>query len=125
MMAYRLAIDAPERIGAIGPVAGMMVTDRFPPARPVPVLHVHSVDDPRALYAGGVGPPFPFTNARVTHRAVEPELARWGAHDGCPPTPHVAERRSAPASGGGPAHPAPRLVCAPCTTAPHLPLSQP
>jgi len=116
MMAYRLAIEAPERIAAIAPVAGMMVTDRFPPARPVPVLHVHSVDDPRALYAGGVGPPFPFTDARVTHRAVEPELARWIAHDGCPPTPQVAERRSAPASGRGPAHTATRLVWAPCTT---------
>src|SRR5260370_17329746 len=113
MMAYRLAIDAPERIGAIGPVAGMMVTDRFPPARPVPVLHVHSVDDPRALYAGGVGPPFPFTNARVTHRAVEPELARWGAHHGCPPTPQPAHPPTPPPPGAGPAPPAPPLPCPP------------
>lgn len=116
MMAYRLAIDAPDRIAAVAAVGGMMVTDRFPPARPVPVLHVHSVDDPRALYAGGVGPPFPFTNVRVTHRAVEPELARWVAHDGCPPEAQVAERRSVPATGREPAHTATLLVWTPCTT---------
>lgn len=116
MMAYRMAIDAPERIAAIAPVAGMMVTDGFPPARPMPVLHVHSVDDPRALYAGGVGPPFPFTSARVTHRAVEPELARWVAHDGCAREPTVADRRTAPGAGGGPAHTATLLVWAPCTS---------
>lgn len=74
MMAYRLAVDAPERIAAIAPVAGMMVTDRFPPARPVPVLHIHSVADPRALYAGGLGPPFPFTNAHITHRAAAAQV---------------------------------------------------
>ncbi len=116
MMAYRLAVEAPERIAAIAPVAGMMVTDRFPPARPVPVLHMHSVDDPRALYAGGVGPPFPLTTAHVTHRAVEPELARWVAHDGCPRAAQVAERRTAPSRGGGPDHTATRLVHAPCAS---------
>lgn len=114
MMAYRLAVEAPERIAAIAPVAGMMVSDRFPPARPVPVLHVHSVDDPRALYAGGLGPPFPFTNARVTHRAVEPELARWVAHDGCPAAPREAERRAAPARAGGVPHAAALFVWGPC-----------
>jgi polyhydroxybutyrate depolymerase len=114
MLAYRLAVEAPERIAAIAPVAGMMVTDRFPPARPVPVLHIHSVDDPRALYAGGLGPPFPFTNARVAHRAVEPELARWVAHDRCAAAPQVAKRRSAAAKGSGVAHTATLLVWGPC-----------
>ena len=100
MMAYRLAIEASERIAAIAPVAGMMVADRFPPARPVPVLHIHSVDDPRALYAGGVGPAFPGTTITVTHRPVESQLARWVAHDGCPAEPTVADRRRVTARGG-------------------------
>ena len=116
MMAYRLAVEAPERIAAIAPVAGMMVADRFPPARPVPVLHIHSVDDSRALYAGGLGPPFPFTNVHVTHRAVEPELARWIGHDGCPREARVAERRTTPSRGRGPDHTATLLVWAPCAT---------
>jgi len=113
MMAYRLAIEAPERIAAIAPVAGMMVADRFPPTRPVPVLHIHSVDDPRALYTGGVGPPFPFTSVHVTHRAVEPELAHWIGHNGCPPEARAAERRTTPSRGSGPDHTATLLVWAP------------
>ena len=114
MMAYRLAVEASDRIAAIAPVAGTMVTDRFQPARPVPVLHIHSVDDPRALYAGGVGPPFPGTQSRVTHRGVEPVLARWVAHDRCPREARVAERLTAPSRGNGPGHTATLLVFAPC-----------
>ena len=51
MMAYRMAIDASDRIAAVAPVAGAMQAPGFPPPRPVPVLHIHSVDDPRALLA--------------------------------------------------------------------------
>ena len=114
MMAYRLAIEASERVAAIAPVAGMMTARRFPPARPVPVLHVHSVDDPRALYAGGLGPQFPLTTSRVAHRAVEPELTRWAAHNRCPAEPREAERRTAPARAGGVPHAAALFVWAPC-----------
>ncbi|NBS59349.1 MAG: hypothetical protein EBS65_20375, partial [Betaproteobacteria bacterium] len=56
---------------------------RFPTARAVPILHIHSVDDPRALYAGGLGPPFPMTNARVTHLAVDAALAEVSKENGC------------------------------------------
>jgi len=83
MMSYRLAADAAPRIAAIAPVAGADMTRAFAPAAPVALLHVHSVDDPRALYAGGLGPPFPLTNVRVAHRAVEAGLARWRERDGC------------------------------------------
>jgi polyhydroxybutyrate depolymerase len=114
MMAYRLAIETSERMAAIAPVAGVMTTGRFPPARPVPVLHIHSVDDPRALYAGGLGPPFPFTQSRVLHLAVAPELARWLAHNRCPGEPRVTDRRRVPARGRGPDHTATLLVWAPC-----------
>jgi polyhydroxybutyrate depolymerase len=113
MMAYRLAIESSERIAAIAPVAGAMQAATFPPARPVPVLHIHSVDDPRALYGGGLGPPFPGTQSRVTHRAVEPELRRWVAHDHCPAEPRTVEQRTTPARGG-PDHTATLLVWAPC-----------
>ena len=113
MMAYRLAIDAAERVAAIAPVAGAMQAASFPPARPVPVLHIHSVDDPRALYAGGLGPPFPGTQSRITHRAVEPELGRWINHDRCRAEPRTVEQRTTP-SRGGPDHTATLLVWAPC-----------
>jgi polyhydroxybutyrate depolymerase len=114
MMAYRLAAEAADRIAAVASVAGMIVTVRFAPARPVPVLHVHSVNDPRALYAGGVGPPFPGTNARVTHAAVETGLARWIALDGCASQPTVADTRRAQVRGAE--HTATLLVYEPCAS---------
>ncbi|HXF66530.1 MAG TPA: PHB depolymerase family esterase, partial [Burkholderiales bacterium] len=58
MMAYRLAAEASHRIAAVAGVAGAMALARFAPAVPVPVMHIHSVDDRRALYAGGLGPAF-------------------------------------------------------------------
>jgi polyhydroxybutyrate depolymerase len=113
MMAYRLAIEASERLAAIAPVAGVMQAASFPPPRPVSVLHIHSVEDPRALYAGGLGPPFPGTQSRVTHRAVEPELRRWVAYDRCPAESRTVEQRTTPARGG-PDQTATLLVWGPC-----------
>jgi polyhydroxybutyrate depolymerase len=113
MMAYRMAIAASDRIAAVAPVAGAMQAPGFPPPRPVPVLHVHSVDDPRALYSGGLGPPFPGTQNRVTHRAVEPELQKWVALDRCPSEPRTVEHRTTP-SRGAPDHTATLLVWGPC-----------
>ena len=59
MMSYRIAAEAPDLVAAIAPVSGSMVLVNFHSTQPVPVMHFHSVDDPRALYAGGLGPPFP------------------------------------------------------------------
>lgn len=108
MMAYRVAAESAGRIAAIVTVAGAMPLRSVTPSRPMPVLHVHSVDDPRALYTGGLGPPFPGTQSRVAHGAVEPQLERWRIHDRCPAEPRTADRRSA----GG--HTATLLVWAPC-----------
>jgi len=116
MMAYRLAAEAAERIAAIAPVAGAMQLTTFAPARPMPVLHVHSVDDPRALYAGGLGPPFPFTRTRVEHNAVESELARWAAFDGCAAEGSVVEERRAPEAGEGAGQTALLVDFAPCAS---------
>jgi polyhydroxybutyrate depolymerase len=116
MMAYRLAAEAAPRIAAIAPVAGaMQLSGAFAPAKPVPVLHIHSLDDPRAPYAGGVAPPFPLTRVRVEHRPVEAELARWVALDGCAPEPRVVEQRKAP-EGDGSGHTATLLDWAPCAS---------
>ena len=83
MMAYRLAAQLPDRIAAIAPVAGSMVTREIYRGRAVPVMHIHSTDDPRALYAGGLGPPFPMTRTRVLHPPVEEGIARWVKADAC------------------------------------------
>jgi polyhydroxybutyrate depolymerase len=112
MMAHRVAAELPDRIAAIAPVAGEMTfTGAIKHA--VPVLDIHSVDDPRALYAGGLGPPFPMTNNRVMHPAVSETLARWSAANGCKGEPRAAESRK----GSGPtaAHTATLLVYSGCS----------
>jgi polyhydroxybutyrate depolymerase len=94
MMAYRLAAELSDRIAAIAPVAGTIAVEHFPTARSVPVMHIHSVDDPRALYAGGLGPPFPMTNMRVMHLAVEAGLADWAKANGCATPMEVREKKA-------------------------------
>jgi polyhydroxybutyrate depolymerase len=117
MMAYRLAAEAADLVAAIAPVAGaMQLDDSFAPGRPIPVLHIHSVDDPRALYDGGLGPPFPATQNRVDHVPVEAVLGIWAANNGCGFEPDPIETRTGEPREGEPAHTATRLVypeCAP------------
>lgn len=87
MMAYRLAAERADRVAAAAGIAGAMNLDRFAPARAVSILHIHSVDDPRALYEGGLGPPFPGSDHQEEHRSVEEMVERWVQHDGCPAEP--------------------------------------
>jgi polyhydroxybutyrate depolymerase len=89
MMAYRLATDAADRVTAIVGVAGAMNVETFAPSRPVSILHIHSVDDPRAPYPGGLGPPFPLTNVRTSHSDVDATLHQWIVFNGCPEKPVV------------------------------------
>jgi polyhydroxybutyrate depolymerase len=88
MMAHRLAAESPL-VAAVAPVAGQLNVPTFAPRRPVPVLEFHSVDDTRARDGGG--------GASASHRArfpqfppVEEGMARWAAHNGCPPQPVVS-----------------------------------
>jgi polyhydroxybutyrate depolymerase len=94
MMAYRLGAERADRIAAIVPVAGALNHDPFAPARRVALLHIHSVDDPRALYDGGVGPPFPGTDVRSSHRPVMDGLEMWRRHNGCSTTTRVGGTRT-------------------------------
>jgi polyhydroxybutyrate depolymerase len=94
MMAHRLAAEAGNVIAAIAPVAGGMVVPAIPSARAVPVMQIHSVDDQRALYGGGLGPPFPLTKSQVFHPNIDQMILRWAKHDGCATEPILAERRA-------------------------------
>lgn len=114
MMAYRLAAEAPHRIAAVAGVAGAMSLTRFDPALPVPVMHIHSVDDQRALYDGGLGPTFLFTDARVLHPPVEEMLAKWVAHNGCPVKPQVAGSLRGRSDAADAGHTATRFRYFPC-----------
>jgi polyhydroxybutyrate depolymerase len=94
MMAHRLAAEASSRVAAIAPIAGGLVYPGFPPARPVPVLHIHSLDDPIALYRGGLRGRL--AGVESMNPKVDGMMARWAAADGCSGGPKVrAERRDA------------------------------
>jgi polyhydroxybutyrate depolymerase len=114
MMAWRLAVEASEHIAAIAPVAGAKVLQRGAPTRPVSVMHFHSVDDSRALYTGGLGPPFPMTNSRVFHSAVEPTIRDWAATIGCQADARVTAEVTGEAGSKDAGHTATRYVWAPC-----------
>jgi polyhydroxybutyrate depolymerase len=125
MLSYRLAAQASDRIAAIAPVAGSMVLPErrvddprpsleVPGRRPVPIMHIHSVDDPRALYRGGMGEPVPLTNDRTRHPHAEETLYRWVAFAGCRAKPAVAETRTGAPGTGAAAHTATKYVFAGC-----------
>ena len=114
MMAYRLAAEAPETIAAVAGVAGAMTLPRFAPKLPVPVMHIHSVDDQRALYDGGLGPAFPLTNTRVFHQPVDSMIGKWVAHNGCPAQAQVTGPVNGKPGAADAAHTATRYQYGPC-----------
>jgi polyhydroxybutyrate depolymerase len=91
ILSHRLAAERAGFVAAIAPVAGALDISTFAPSRAVPVLQIHSVEDPRALYAGGLGPPFPGTDNRVFHQSVQAGLDRWIAANGCSTRADTAE----------------------------------
>lgn len=96
IMAHRFAAERSGIVAAIAVFAGALDLQNFAPTRAVPVLQIHSVDDPRALYAGGLGPPFPGTDNRVFHQPVETGLQRWLTANGCSARADTVDRKSAP-----------------------------
>lgn len=109
MMSYRLAAEAGDLIAAVAPVAGGMVLAAIKSPRAVPVLHIHSVDDPRALYNGGLGLPFPLTRSRVSHPNIDQMIQRWVRHDACSSDAAITDRR-----GESPGQSAVRYVYSQC-----------
>jgi polyhydroxybutyrate depolymerase len=116
MMAYRLAAERGDRVAAIAPVAGALNLETLPAGPPVAVLHIHSVDDPRALYEGGLGPPFPGTDARSAHRPVEEGLTRWRTRNECAAQVREAEARTGRSGTANEGQTATLLIWEPCAS---------
>lgn len=81
-MSNRLGCDMADVIAAIAPVAGAYnFWQNCQPARPVPVLAFHGLDDNIVPYEGG------------TQQAFEPAIKEWAAgwatRNGCSSTPKV------------------------------------
>jgi len=73
MMSWRLACEAPE-IRAIAPVAGSDNTVACKPARPVPVIEFHALDDDHVPFNGGKGD---LSIAQVDFASVPSTQAKW------------------------------------------------
>ncbi len=110
MMAYRLAAEAPGKVaGAVG-VAGTMQLPTVTPGGPVPLLHIHSEDDPRAFYFGGV------REDRI-HPPVSEMLELWASANGCGATGAEVESKMGIPGSQDDGHTA-RLLRWTCTSAP-------
>jgi polyhydroxybutyrate depolymerase len=86
MMTYRIAAEASDRIAAIAPVAGGRAAVLGDGVRAMPVMHVHSVDDPVVPFAGGETVIFPLVYS-IPHPAVADVVRDWALHDRCPLAP--------------------------------------
>jgi polyhydroxybutyrate depolymerase len=114
MMAYRLAAEASERIAAVAGVAGTMSLTRFAPRRPVPVMHIHSVQDHIARYDGGFGPPSGLLDTRTLNVSVEDFLRKWLDFDGCSLKPALVDTVAGAPGTPDETHSAIRRVYRPC-----------
>jgi polyhydroxybutyrate depolymerase len=89
MMVYRLAAEAADRIAAIAIVSGSMVAATFHPARPMPIMHIHSVNDAQMLYHGLKSSSLLIFHTRTLFPDVETVLAQWREFDKCPAKPDI------------------------------------
>jgi polyhydroxybutyrate depolymerase len=97
MMAYTMAAEAADRIAAVASVAGQVELSSIHPARPVPTLEFHSVDDPIAGWQGAKDA------SGHLQFSVLSGIDRWVAADGCATTPHDGPTlRQAAGVGGSP-----------------------
>jgi polyhydroxybutyrate depolymerase len=83
MMAYAMAAEAPDHIAAIASVAGQVELPTIHPARAVPTMEFHSVNDPIALWRG-----VPNRTPRLRLSVME-GIDQWVRADACDPAPHV------------------------------------
>ncbi len=77
-------------------------------------MEFHSVDDPRALYNGGLGLPFPGTAIRNQFDSVQEGIDRWVKYDGCKRTPKTGPTEQGQPGTGDDGETATKLTYAPC-----------
>jgi polyhydroxybutyrate depolymerase len=101
MMCYRLALEIPDKIAAVAPVAALLSRDlagRRSPASPVSVALVEGTSDPLMPYGGGsVGL---FLKMRGEVLSAADTVSFWTTADGCTPSPKVTLLPDASTSDG-------------------------
>lgn len=90
MISYRLACEASDLIAAIAPAGGTERVESCNPSRPVPVHHVHAIDDSVVIYDGGCNDRDCVAGEGST--GVEETINRWVSRNSCNATPQTENR---------------------------------
>jgi polyhydroxybutyrate depolymerase len=88
MMAYRLAVEIPDQIAAIAPVAGTLTIDPGTIQAPMPIIHFHGTDDRFVPFEGGRGSR---GVTRNSYMAVEEAIKAWKRINQASAIPSVEE----------------------------------
>ena len=75
-MAYRLGVEASDRIAAIAPVEGALMVEVSALPRPMPLIVFHSVDDPWVPYGGNSLLYAWFAHLEAAYPGVDDTIAR-------------------------------------------------
>ena len=99
---------------AVAGVAGAMSLQKFAPTRPMPVMHIHSMQDHIARFDGGFGVPTTIADTRAMNMPVEEMLRKWLDHNGCPLKPATLETTQGAAGTPDESHSVIRRTYRPC-----------
>lgn len=91
IMSYFVASELSDRIAAIAPDGGPMMTETCQPKRPVSVIHFHGTGDELAPFHGGRGKGSPGVPAflRPEFKSVDHSIQNWVKANGCDRKPTV------------------------------------
>ncbi|RZL44805.1 MAG: phospholipase [Pedobacter sp.] len=92
MLSYRLACEIGNKIAAIAPNGCSMVTASCNPARPMPILHMHSALDTKVPAAGGFGSGV--GTAGINFTPIVDILNFWSGKNTCSTTSQVLVNNS-------------------------------
>jgi polyhydroxybutyrate depolymerase len=87
LMSYRLACEASDIFSAIGSVAGTDNTTTCNPTRPIPVMHIHALNDPNVVYTWGCGPDCQGDSWAIEFQSVPDTISKWVKLNKCSPEP--------------------------------------
>jgi polyhydroxybutyrate depolymerase len=87
MMAYRLALEMPDRLAAIAAVGGTLIQADAHLARAVPAIHFHGTADRIVPYDG----PNAKRQGPMNFLSVPATIKTWVKWTGCPETPIIRE----------------------------------
>jgi polyhydroxybutyrate depolymerase len=114
MMAFRLGVEASDRIAAIAPVEGALMVEVSALPRPMPLIVFHSLDDPWVPYSGSSRLYAWFAHLAAAYPAVDDTIARWRGFDGCPADTKVGAALKGAAGSPDAGNSATRYEWAPC-----------